>query len=90
MSWTHQFWTDLKKNLDFVYFPFSLSIFGVAAWFPFDKGQPNSQTCDFLHEMFVILFPEWAPESQTHGYHEICENIHEMFMVLSLGCAPES
>ena len=28
-----------KKKYDFVFFPLSLSIFGVAAWFPFDKGQ---------------------------------------------------
>ena len=33
------FWTDFKKILDFVFFPLALSIFGVAAWFPFDKGQ---------------------------------------------------
>ena len=37
VSWTHQFLTDFKKILDFVFFP--LGLFGLGAWFPFDKGQ---------------------------------------------------
>ena len=44
VSWTHQFWTDFKKILDFVFFPLGLSNFGWFAWFPFDKGQSNGQS----------------------------------------------
>ena len=47
VSCPHQFLTDLKKILDFVFFPSGLSIFGVAAWFTFDKGQSN---------MYVMLW----------------------------------
>ena len=39
VSWRHQFLTDLKKDLDFVFFPLGLSSFWVGAWFPFDEGQ---------------------------------------------------
>ena len=34
-----KFWTDLKKNMDFVFFPSGLSNFELGAWFPFDEGQ---------------------------------------------------
>ena len=44
MSWTLQFLTDFKKILDFVFFQKGLSIFGVATWFPFDKGQSIVQS----------------------------------------------
>ena len=39
VSWPHQFLTNTKKKLDFVFFPLGLSNFGWAACFPFDKGQ---------------------------------------------------
>ena len=39
VSLRHQFWTDFKKNLDFVFLPPGLSNFWLGAWFPFDKGQ---------------------------------------------------
>ena len=44
VSWTHQFWTNFKNFLDFVFFPLGLSNFGWAAWFPFDKGQSKCTT----------------------------------------------
>ena len=37
MSVTHQFWTDSKKIMDFLFFPLGLSNFWLGAWFPFDK-----------------------------------------------------
>ena len=49
MSWTLEFLTDFKKNLDFVFFPLGLSNFGLGAWFHFDKGQSN------LREVTVVL-----------------------------------
>ena len=39
MSCPHQFLADLRIFLYFVFFPLGISIFRVAAWFPFDKGQ---------------------------------------------------
>ena len=44
MSCPHQFLTDFKKILDFVFFPLGLSIFGVAAWLPIDKGQSSRRS----------------------------------------------
>ena len=39
VSWTHQFLTEVKKILDFVFLPLGLSNFRWGAWFPFNKGQ---------------------------------------------------
>ena len=49
----HKFWTDLKKNLDFVFFPLGLSKFWVGAWFPFDEGQFITQ----IYSLLRILGP---------------------------------
>ena len=42
VSWTHQFLTKVKTNLDSEIFPLGLSNFGWGAWFPFDKGQSTA------------------------------------------------
>ena len=41
VSCPHQPLTNFKTKLNFEFFLLSLSIFGVAAWFPFDKGQSS-------------------------------------------------
>ena len=53
VSWRHQFLTDFKKNLNFVFFPLGLSNFGWGAWFPFNEGQSNS---DILSIKLIITF----------------------------------
>ena len=54
VRWAHQFWTDFKKILNFVFFPLGLSNFGVIAWFPFDKRQPTIAIAHFWWHLWKI------------------------------------
>ena len=76
MSWTHQFLTDLKKKLDFVFFPLGLSYFGWGAWFPFDKGQSNhhifswqstSYSVTKIAQQYKMYCFSWFKDCSSHS-----------------------
>ena len=52
VSWTHQFLTEVKKNLDFGIFRLGLSNFWIGTWFPFNVFQLNVAEIYTIQEIF--------------------------------------
>ena len=73
VSWAHQFWTDFKKKLDFVFFPLGLSNFVWAAWFPFDKGQSIIQ---LSHKKINCIKMQWVDNNQNENCNAMLHPFH--------------